>query len=632
MKKSVLLKTNSFICLIIVLGFIVTSVISYKSNLGLFKQDTENISALSSEGIYHQIDTMFTKPINISLTMANDSFLKDFLAQEEEHIDDMQYVQTIKNYLLAYKEKYSYDSVFLVSTATGRYYHFNGIDRILAEGNPENEWYYNFLSAGNEHSIKIDNDEAASDEITVFVNCAINNDSGNLIGVVGVGFQIDSLQEMLKKYESDLGINAYLINSSGTIEVSTNRTGYTEENLFSDSIYSNLKPRIVSDTKDDGAFWYSSGPNEGYLISKYIPSLDWFLIIDNDTTELNQQLTQQFMLGIAIIIAVIICVLLLITKIIRKYNEQIVQLTVEKERRHRTIFQVETAKIYENIYEIDITHNCAASEATVNYFKSLGVPDNTSYDEALKIVAQKQIKEEYRDGYLSTFSPYNVLKSYRNGTESLCYDFLITNDGGISYYWMRITAQIFYWDDDKSVRMFIYRQNVDEEKRRERYLFEKMESDSLTGLYNKAATQHYIQNSLIENKDKTYAFFMIDIDDFKNINDTFGHAFGDITIANFAQILSEQFTSDDVVGRIGGDEFAAFIPVSNKDEAVQKAENLIKALCHEFCFDENKCPISVSIGVAVSSADITDFETLYKNADYALYKTKKNGKNGYTIF
>ena len=75
MKKNILYKTNIFICTIIVLGFVVTSLVSYRSNNGMLREDIEHISTLASEGIFHQIDSLFTKPINISLTMANDSLL-----------------------------------------------------------------------------------------------------------------------------------------------------------------------------------------------------------------------------------------------------------------------------------------------------------------------------------------------------------------------------------------------------------------------------------------------------------------------------------------------------------------------------------------------------------------------------
>lgn len=84
----------------IILGFLVTSIVSYRSNTGIFKQDIEHITSLTSDGIYHQIDSIFTKPINVSLTMANDSLLKTFLTEEQTHADGEKFIQTMRDYNL----------------------------------------------------------------------------------------------------------------------------------------------------------------------------------------------------------------------------------------------------------------------------------------------------------------------------------------------------------------------------------------------------------------------------------------------------------------------------------------------------------------------------------------------------
>ena len=119
-KKIALVKTNLFVCTVIILGFAVTSLISYHSNQGLFKQETENVSNLTAEGIYHKIESIFTKPVSISLTMANDSLLKQFLSEEAERKDEKEYIAILQNYLRTYKDKYGYDSAFLVSAETNR--------------------------------------------------------------------------------------------------------------------------------------------------------------------------------------------------------------------------------------------------------------------------------------------------------------------------------------------------------------------------------------------------------------------------------------------------------------------------------------------------------------------------------
>lgn len=632
MKNKILLRTNIFVCTIIVLGFIITSITSYRANMGVFEKDVEHVSDLAADGIFYQIDSIFTKPVNVSLTMANDSLLKEFLAEEPGRAADDTFIKSMRDYLHAYREKYSYDSVFLVSAQTNRYYHFNGLDRIMEPNNPENVWYYEFIRNDQEYSLNIDNDEAANNEITIFINCKIKDRNGAVMGVVGVGFRVDYLQELLKEYEQDFNVKARLISSDGVVEISTQHTGYENVNLFDDPQYQELKDLIQADKRNDQTFWLNFPSGKEYVVSRYIGNLDWNLIVENDTAILTRHMQQSLVRGILIICIIIILVLFTITTVIKKYNAQIIELTASREREYYETRQEAAKEIYENIYELDITHNCAVGENTERYFKSLGVPEHTPYDEALKIIAAKQIKMEYRQGYIDTFTSKNVLEAYNKGIRSLSYDFMNTNDGQ-NYYWMRIMACIYFLSEDNSVRMTTYRQNIDQEKKHEKLLFEQMQSDPLTGIYNKAAVQEMICKTISSAENNSeYAFFIVDIDNFKSVNDSFGHAAGDFVIASFARNLKNKFQEGDIVGRIGGDEFAVFLKIPNREWLEKKAQALSAGLRDSVMTENGKCSISASIGIAVYPDMGVDFETLYKNADLALYHTKKSGKNGYTIY
>ncbi|MEG2000479.1 MAG: hypothetical protein RR053_03680 [Evtepia sp.] len=101
MKNKTLLRTNIIVCLVILLGFTLTSVISYRSNFGMYKKDIESVSTLSSEGIYSEIATIFSQPINVSLTMANDNLLKNFLSGEKENLTNTSYTKEMQDYLSA---------------------------------------------------------------------------------------------------------------------------------------------------------------------------------------------------------------------------------------------------------------------------------------------------------------------------------------------------------------------------------------------------------------------------------------------------------------------------------------------------------------------------------------------------
>lgn len=635
MKRNNLYRTNVLICLVIALGFFLTSIFGYFSNIDILEQNTGHISDLTSDGIYYQIDSIFAKPVHISLTMANDSLLKTFLAEEESHADEEDFILTMRDYLLAYKTRYDYDSVFLVSAKTNRYYHYeSGVDRILVKGDPENDWYYSFLDDSKEYALNIDNDEAqsANNGITIFINCKIYDADGTVMGVVGVGFDVDTLQKIFRRYEEAFHLRAYLVDADGTIAISTTHTGYKKTDLFQGRAYEDQKDSILSNKEAPHSLWYSSHKTKGYLVTRYIPSLKWHLIIECDTSALTDRLNRQFQLNIAILLLVVGSILLIVTRIVQNYKAQIISLTIEKEKLHSSIFKTVTEQLYENIHEIDITHNRAANEATEQYFESFGAEQGISYDEALKLIAREQIKEEFRKDYIDIFSAENVLDAYKEGRESLHYEFMITSDGGASYYWIRNTARIFFWQEDQSVRMMVYRQNINNEKSVEKQMLEKLQRDSLSGLYNKATTKDLICQVLKDSPENTYAFFILDIDDFKTVNDICGHAVGDLVIADFAKKLKRQFREDDIVGRIGGDEFVVFVPAISKESIQQKAQQLSHLLQYEFSDGTEHCLVSASIGIAMAPEAGSDFDTLYRKADSVLYQIKDAGKNGYIIY
>lgn len=634
-RKDILLRTNLLVCAVIMLGFIITTWIGYRTNQNIFKRDIENVTGLSSDGIYHEIDTIFTKPINISLTMGNDQLLKSFLETEPLFTDDKIFRDTMREYLNTYREMYQYDSVFLVSADTGRYYNFDGYDRTLEEGDPENTWFYEFLEQSGNYEIVIDNDQAgfADNEVTIFINCRITDSAGRTIGVVGVGFRADMLQQLLKQYEKEYGLRTFLIDQSGKIAVAADRTRFEgESDFFEQSSFPELRDTLLQEGKEKQGFWYNNSSMEnGYVSSQYVENLGWYLIVDHDTTQLMQILSNRIYKNMIIFVFVVVVILYTITNVIRKYNARIIELTVLAEKEHRTVYQEAAEQLYEKIYEVDITHDRPADEAAVQYFVGLGVPPNLPYGEMLQIIAEKQIKEEYRKGYIDMFSPENIKTAYKDGVENLRYDFIIMEAGG-GYSWKRIIAHLFFWEEDQSLRMLIYRENIDSQMKRELYLHEQMKKDTLTGILNKSAAQEGIRDIIAARADTRFAFFMLDIDCFKGINDSLGHAVGDAVLIEFAKMLKSQFRENDIVGRVGGDEFAVFVPMADVDTVRRKAGLLIDVIHNPLQVEGHIQKISTSIGVALFPQDAGSFEELYKKADYALYAAKKRGKDNYVLY
>ncbi len=160
----------------------------------------------------------------------------------------------------------------------------------------------------------------------------------------------------------------------------------------------------------------------------------------------------------------------------------------------------------------------------------------------------------------------------------------------------------------------------------------KAEIDEMTKLLNKATAEKMAKQILEEYPDENHAILMIDIDNFKNINDSLGHDVGDHVISVVAGIISMQFGGSDIVGRIGGDEFMVFMKnVKDREDARRKAQNIVDAFCKKENLSIPDC-VSVSIGMAFSDESGIGYEPLFKKADEALYVSKEKGKSCYTEY
>lgn len=164
------------------------------------------------------------------------------------------------------------------------------------------------------------------------------------------------------------------------------------------------------------------------------------------------------------------------------------------------------------------------------------------------------------------------------------------------------------------------------EKKKE--LEDKADTDLLTGLSNKLATERKIKEYMGKNPDTQSMMFLFDIDNFKKINDTMGHAFGDEVLRSLGKQIGAIFRASDIVGRVGGDEFMVFLKDISSDENIMKEAAKVETFFKGFQAGEYvKYKATASIGVAIFPQEGEDFETLYKAADQGLYKAKKRGKN-----
>ena len=206
---------------------------------------------------------------------------------------------------------------------------------------------------------------------------------------------------------------------------------------------------------------------------------------------------------------------------------------------------------------------------------------------------------------------------------------VVENDGSENVYSVLfdVTEMVISQKEINRMNQDLY-DKTNQEKIRQVQLSHKANMDSLTGLLNKSAVTEAITTYLIESeKDQMHALLMIDCDDFKSINDNFGHAVGDEVIKYFASVLKRTFRDSDIKGRFGGDEFMVFMKNTTKDATTLRANQLNEAIRKPYLKDGKEIKISCSIGVAYFPKDAGNFENLFNMADEALYKAKSHGKD-----
>lgn len=196
------------------------------------------------------------------------------------------------------------------------------------------------------------------------------------------------------------------------------------------------------------------------------------------------------------------------------------------------------------------------------------------------------------------------------------------------YSWYRGQYKAVFSPEGKAVRLIGTLTDISAQIDREQELRHQAQQDPLTDVYNRAGVK--LINARLEQISRGI-LFMLDLDDFKFINDTYGHAAGDKVLVAMGQILKDIFRTDDIVARVGGDEFVAFLSGSdNASMAQEKAQELLDRV-RELKLEGIDTQISVSIGIASAPTYGRTFESLSASADEAMYEIKNGGKGGFAL-
>lgn len=282
-------------------------------------------------------------------------------------------------------------------------------------------------------------------------------------------------------------------------------------------------------------------------------------------------------------------------------------------------------------------------ELTEDVFFEYNIQEDIMYhmERYKKVFGRNNIIYNYTESLIEMafvhVEDHSIFKEFCNslhiGKSNFSYEFRLLNSKN-EYEWCHVNGKSISEDKGVPARVIGRIINIDAQKTEFNRLQFKAQRDEMTNVYNKNTVKEMISEILHKSKKyERHALFVIDIDDFKHVNDTYGHLQGDYVLTSTISNMVNNFREEDIIGRIGGDEFVALMKnVSGREQIFNKAESICKEFNRTFSINEEVVQVSCSIGIAIYPMDGDTYEELLEHADLALYNVKAEGKNSFMMY
>ena len=312
-------KISVFAIVLIICSFILFTSISFFSLNYIINRNFQDVCRVASTSIYDSMNKEFSDEITAVRIVSNDSFLIDRLENEDSYSrEEMELM--LKEYLSNYRNRLSFSSLNIISDKSKSFYSDKGFVKTIDDDRTEYDiWYKRFKELNKEYNVSIDLDEQ-TDEYVMFVDTIIKSAKNEFLGVCAIGVPLYEIQDIVKQYEEDYGVNISIVNDMGEIQIDTDEI--------------NIKKAYIDKEEPLGVNEYEYvyvKENDGYTVIKYMPDFGWYLVVEISNENSINVISDVMFLNIVIVVVTLATLLLAVYFIVSSEKE------LEKEAYHDSL-------------------------------------------------------------------------------------------------------------------------------------------------------------------------------------------------------------------------------------------------------------------------------------------------------
>lgn len=311
------------LCLLLSLGFLATTLVSYFVSRGaIYETIVATELPLTSDNVYSEIQKDLVRPVLISSMMARDTFLRDWVLDGEADVERM------TRYLSEVKAHYATVTSFFVSEVTRNYYSTDGILKAIDPNEARDAWYFRVSGMSEPYEINVDRDLANRDALTIFINYRVFDYHQRFIGTTGVGLTVDTVNLLIDDYQQRYGRVVFLADATGKITLSgrnhVHADGAAHPSHSTLHDIDGLREQTDAILKaGNGSFEYLDKGQRNFVNVRYLPELKWYLFVIKAEDRALGGIQKTLYLNLLLCLIITSIVLLIVHLTISRYQRRL---------------------------------------------------------------------------------------------------------------------------------------------------------------------------------------------------------------------------------------------------------------------------------------------------------------------